>query len=205
MLERDLESAIMSDNESFIENVVKHYYYEEVIYCNERFENITDYIKKEMLIEEVKKTDVFTFVGNQVNLNGKYCDLLYKVTYNNVKDESLESEFRMYHTCFIVVELKIDKLKMNHLSQISEYINLLDMLTDKISEDTDDGTLYFNSTVGILLGKSLSSDLIDFVSCNNLDRITVSTFDYDLKYNNNHNYSYTNRAIENSSFDDRLK
>ena len=86
----------------------------------------------------------FCFISNEypikIGINYNYIDLLL---------------FNYEYNCFIVVELKITKLKKEHTGQIQNYMNYI----DKNIKEIDD-----NNTVGIIICKKDDHFVIDYCS-----------------------------------------
>ena len=86
----------------------------------------------------------FSFVSNEypIKLGNKYnyIDLLL---------------YNYKYKCFVVIELKITKLKKEHTGQIQNYMNYI----DKNIKEIDD-----NNTVGIIICKKDDQFVIDYCS-----------------------------------------
>ena len=91
----------------------------------------------------------FTYVGSEYKLGSYKCDLLF---------------FNFELNCFIVIELKIRKLKPIDIGQIKYYMNYIDCNIKKN---------YMNKTIGIILCKEDNNIVIKY--CTD-ERILFSTY-----------------------------
>ena len=91
----------------------------------------------------------FTYVGSEYKLGNHKCDLLF---------------FNTELTCYIVIELKVRKLKVSDYGQIKHYMNYIDFNMRKN---------YMNNTIGIILCKEGNNIVIKY--CTD-ERILFSTY-----------------------------
>lgn len=91
----------------------------------------------------------FLFAGSEVKLGNSRCDLLF---------------FNTELTCYIVIELKIRKLKPIDYGQIKYYMNYID---GNIKKD------YMNKTIGIILCKEDNEIVVKYVTD---ERILFTTY-----------------------------
>lgn len=92
----------------------------------------------------------FTYVGSEVKLGTSRCDLLF---------------FNYELNCFIVIELKIKRLKYQDIGQITHYINYIDINMKKN---------YMNATIGIILCKEGNNIVVKYSTD---DRILFTTYE----------------------------
>ena len=92
----------------------------------------------------------FTYVGSEYKLGKHKCDLLF---------------FNYELNCFIVIELKIRKLKPIDIGQIKYYMNYID---SSIKKD------YMNKSIGIILCKEDDEIVVKYVTD---ERILMSTYE----------------------------
>ena len=90
----------------------------------------------------------FCFIGREYKIkienNYNYIDLLL---------------FNIEYNCYVVIELKITKLKKEHIGQIQVYMNYIDKNIKGINH---------NKTVGIIICKINSKYVIEFCSDNRI-------------------------------------
>lgn len=91
----------------------------------------------------------FTYVGSEIRLGDHRCDLLF-----------LNYELN----CFIVIELKIRRLKPIDIGQIKHYMNYIDMNMKKE---------YMNKTIGIIMCKEDDEIVVKYVTD---ERILMTTY-----------------------------
>ena len=110
---------------------------------------ISEKVLQQIILEDIKNFmqelgSGFSFVSNEypIKLGNKYnyIDLLL---------------YNYKYKCFVVIELKITKLKKEHTGQIQNYMNYI----DKNIKEIDD-----NNTVGIIICKKDDQFVIDYCS-----------------------------------------
>ncbi|MCQ2604563.1 MAG: DUF1016 domain-containing protein, partial [Spirochaetia bacterium] len=98
----------------------------------------------------------FTFVGNQYHLEAYgeefFSDLLF---------------FNRELNCLVVVELKTGEFKPSYLGQLCTYLRILD---DKVKKPHE------NSTIGIVLCKSMNKEFVEYVIQDYDKPMGVSTY-----------------------------
>ncbi len=90
----------------------------------------------------------YTYVGNQVKINNYYIDILL---------------FNYKSNCFVVVELKLRKLKVEDKAQTEMYMKLVD---DNLKES------HHSKTLGIIISKEQDGYVANFVKSDNLIPVT---------------------------------
>ena len=114
-----------------------------------KYTEISEKVLQQIILEDIKNFmqelgSGFSFVSNEypIKLGDKYnyIDLLL---------------YNYKYKCFVVIELKITKLKKEHTSQIQNYMNYI----DKNIKEKDD-----NNTVGIIICKKDDQFVIDYCS-----------------------------------------
>ena len=105
---------------------------------NSSNENVTEYALKQLILNNLDHflSEIgfgFTYVGNEfkIKLDDKY----------NYIDLIL---FNIEYNCYVVVELKVTKLKKEHIGQIQVYMNYIDNNLKKVNQ---------NKTIGIIICK----------------------------------------------------
>jgi len=114
---------------------------------------------KEFIFEEIEDFLLelgygFAYVGSEYKLGKFKCDLLF---------------FNFELNCYIVIELKIRKLKPIDIGQIKLYMNYID---ENIKKD------YMNNTIGIILCKEEDKIVVKYVTD---EKILITT--YNLEFN----------------------
>ena len=105
-----------------------------LITINEDLDNVSEeklakIIRKELEIFLLELGCGYTYAGKEVRMGESYCDLLF---------------FNYEFNCFVVIELKIRKIKKEDIGQLEYYINYVDENMKKES---------FNPTIGVLVAK----------------------------------------------------
>ena len=125
-----------------------------IIECDKLIiEKLDERVLKELLLENIEKTILnlgigFSFVGSEqrikVGNNYRFIDLVF---------------FNIELNCYVLIELKINKLDIKDLGQIKFYINYYD---DEIRKP------YHNKTIGILITKENDKDILKYKKDNNI-------------------------------------
>ena len=105
-----------------------------LITINEDLDNVSEeklakIIRKELEIFLLELGCGYTYAGKEVRMGESYCDLLF---------------FNTEFLCYVVIELKIRKIKKEDIGQLKYYINYVDENMKKES---------FNPTIGVLVAK----------------------------------------------------
>jgi len=121
------------------------------IIINNRFnyEVISEKVLQKIILEDIEEFmkelgNSFCFIGSEypikVGCNYNYIDLLlYNIEFN----------------CYVVIELKITKLKKEHIGQIEVYMNYIDKNLSKPTQD---------KTIGIILCKKDNKFIMEYCS-----------------------------------------
>ncbi len=109
---------------------------------------------KKFILEKIEEFLIelgvgFAFIGSEYKLGNYRCDLLF---------------FNTELTCFIVLELKIRKLKPVDIGQIKYYMNYIDK---NMKKD------YMNKTIGIILCKEDNEIVVKYVTD---ERVLMTTY-----------------------------
>ena len=112
-------------------------------------ENLSEYALKEAILNNLDNFlkqlgNGFSYIGNEYKIkigsNYNYIDLfLFNTEYN----------------CYVVIELKITKLKKEHIGQIQVYMNYVDKVIKKP---------YHDKTIGIIISKKNNQFIIEYSS-----------------------------------------
>ena len=121
------------------------------IIINNRFnyEVISEKVLQKIILEDIEEFmkelgNSFCFIGSEypikVGCNYNYIDLLlYNIEFN----------------CYVVIELKVTKLKKEHIGQIEVYMNYIDKNLRKITQD---------KTIGIILCRKDNKFIMEYCS-----------------------------------------
>ena len=114
-----------------------------------KYTEISEKVLQQFILEDIinfmqELGSGFSFVSNEypikIGKNYNYIDLLlYNIDFN----------------CYVVVELKVTKLKKEHIGQIEVYMNYIDRNLKKISQD---------KTIGIIVCKKENEYIIEYCS-----------------------------------------
>ena len=116
---------------------------------SDKYTEISEKVLQQIILEDIKNFiqelgTGFCFISNEypikIGNNYNYIDLLlYNIDFN----------------CYVVVELKVTKLKKEHIGQIEVYMNYIDRNLKKISQD---------KTIGIIVCKKENEYIIEYCS-----------------------------------------
>ena len=125
-----------------------------IINCNKMIiEKLEEKLLKELLLEDIEKTLLelgvgFSYVGKEkrikVGEEYRYIDLVF---------------FNIKLNCYVLIELKIDKLDIRDIGQLEFYINYYD---DEIKEE------FNNKTIGIIICKKSDKEITKYYKNNNI-------------------------------------
>ena len=139
---KDNIELITYDKQLSIKDMIKN----PIIIKTEKYvDNLSEKALKSFILEKIEEFLLelgygFTYVGNEYKL-GKYkCDLLF---------------YNIELKCYVVIELKIRKLKAIDIGQIKLYMNYIDL---NMKKD------YMNKTIGIILCKENDEIVIKYIT-----------------------------------------
>ena len=145
-LSESAKSKFVANEEPLLPDLVKNPI---LIKNTNKYTEISEKVLQSIILEDIKNFmqelgSGFSFVSNEypIKLGDKYnyIDLLL---------------YNYKYKCFVVIELKITKLKKEHTGQIQNYMNYI----DKNIKEIDD-----NNTVGIIICKKDDHFVIDYCS-----------------------------------------
>lgn len=120
-----------------------------IIKNNNNYEIISEKILQKLILENIESFmkelgDSFCFIGSEYKIilgnQFNYIDLLL---------------FNIEYNCYVVVELKVTKLKKEHIGQIQVYMNYIDENLRNINQD---------KTIGIIICKQDNKYVIKYCS-----------------------------------------
>ena len=145
-LSESTKTKLIANEEPLLLDLVKNPI---LIKNTNKYTEISEKVLQQIILEDIKNFmqelgSGFSFVSNEypIKLGNKYnyIDLLL---------------YNYKYKCFVVIELKITKLKKEHTGQIQNYMNYI----DKNIKEIDD-----NNTVGIIICKKDDHFVIDYCS-----------------------------------------
>ena len=145
-LSESAKSKLIANEEPLLPDLVKNPI---LIKNTNKYTEISEKVLQQIILEDIKNFmqelgTGFCFISNEypIKLGNKYnyIDLLL---------------YNYKYKCFVVIELKITKLKKEHTGQIQNYMNYI----DKNIKEIDD-----NNTVGIIICKKDDHFVIDYCS-----------------------------------------
>ena len=145
-LSESTKTKLISNEQPLLPDLVKNPI---LIKKSDKYTEISEKVLQQIILEDIKNFmqelgSGFSFVSNEypIKLGDKYnyIDLLL---------------YNYKYKCFVVIELKITKLKKEHTGQIQNYMNYI----DKNIKEIDD-----NNTVGIIICKKDDQFVIDYCS-----------------------------------------
>lgn len=114
-----------------------------------KYENISEKILQKIILEDIPSFmkelgEGFCFIDNE-----------YKIKLDNIFNYIDLLLFNIKYNCYIVIELKMTKLKKEHIGQIQVYMNYIDKKIKKQEH---------NKTIGIIICKKNNHYVIDYCS-----------------------------------------
>ena len=145
-LSESAKSKFVANEEPLLPDLVKNPI---LIKKSDKYTEISEKVLQQIILEDIKNFmqelgTGFCYISNEypikIGNNYNYIDLLlYNIDFN----------------CYIVVELKVTKLKKEHIGQIEVYMNYIDKNLKKISQD---------KTIGIIVCKKDNEYIIEYCS-----------------------------------------
>ena len=116
---------------------------------NYDIENISEKILQRLIIEDIEGFmkelgDGFCFIGSE-----------YKIKIGNTYNYIDLLLFNIKYNCYVVIELKVCKLKKEHIGQIEVYMNYMDRHIKSINQD---------KTIGIIISRRDNHYYIEYSS-----------------------------------------
>ena len=116
---------------------------------NYDIENISEKILQRLIIEDIEGFmkelgDGFCFIGSE-----------YKIKIGNTYNYIDLLLFNIKYNCYVVIELKVCKLKKEHIGQIEVYMNYIDRHIKSINQD---------KTIGIIISRRDNHYYIEYSS-----------------------------------------
>lgn len=120
-----------------------------IIKANELNEELSEYALKQLILNNL---DDFL---NQLGVGFTYVSNEYKIKVGNIYNYIDLLLYNIRYKCYVVIELKVTKLKKEHTGQIMTYMNYIDKNIKTIEE---------NDTVGIIVCKQDNEYVIKYCS-----------------------------------------
>ena len=106
------------------------------------------------MLKELILEDIVSFM-KELGEGFSFIDSEYKIKLGNNYNYIDILLYNIKYRCYVVIELKVTKLKKEHTGQIQVYMNYIDKYIK---------TIYDNDTVGIIICKKDNKYIIDFCS-----------------------------------------
>ena len=145
-LSESTKSKLIANEEPLLLDLVKNPI---LIKKSDKYTEISEKVLQQIILEDIKNFmqelgTGFCFISNEypikIGNNYNYIDLLlYNIDFN----------------CYVVVELKVTKLKKEHIGQIEVYMNYIDKNLKKSNQD---------KTIGIIICKDNNEYIIEYCS-----------------------------------------
>ena len=145
-LSESAKTKLIANEEPLLPDLVKNPI---LIKKSDKYTEISEKVLQQIILEDIKNFmqelgTGFCFISNEypikIGKNYNYIDLLL---------------FIYEYNCFIVVELKVTKLKKEHIGQIEVYMNYIDRNLKKVNQD---------KTIGIIICKENNEYIIEYCS-----------------------------------------
>ena len=145
-LSESAKSKFVANEEPLLPDLVKNPI---LIKKSDKYTEISEKVLQQIILEDIKNFmqelgTGFCYISNEypikIGNNYNYIDLLlYNIEFN----------------CYVVVELKVTKLKKEHIGQIEVYMNYIDKNLKKSNQD---------KTIGIIICKKDNEYIIEYCS-----------------------------------------
>ena len=145
-LSESTKTKLISNEQPLLPDLVKNPI---LIKNTNKYTEISEKVLQQIILEDIKNFmqelgSGFSFVSNEypikIGNNYNYIDLLlYNIDFN----------------CYVVVELKVTKLKKEHIGQIEVYMNYIDRKLKRFNQD---------KTIGIIICKKDNEYIIEYCS-----------------------------------------
>ena len=145
-LSESTKEKLISNEQPLLPDLVKNPI---LIKNTNKYTEISEKVLQQIILEDIKNFmqelgTGFCFISNEypikIGNNYNYIDLLL---------------FNYEYNCFVVIELKITKLKKEHIGQIEVYMNFIDKKLKKVNQD---------KTIGIIICKKDNEYIIEYCS-----------------------------------------
>jgi len=145
-LPNDTKNKILNKKESNILDFVKNPI---MIKNSNNYKIISEQILQKLILEDIEYFmkelgNSFSFIGSE-----------YKIKLDNTFNYIDLLLFNIEYNCYVVVELKLNELKKEHIGQIQVYMNYIDENLKKITQ---------NKTIGIIICKQDNKYIIKYCS-----------------------------------------
>ena len=145
-LSESAKSKFVANEQPLLPDLVKNPL---LIKKSDKYTEISEKVLQQIILEDIKNFmqelgTVFCFISNEypikIGNNYNYIDLLlYNIDFN----------------CYVVLELKVTKLKKEHIGQIEVYMNYIDRNLKRENQD---------KTIGIIVCKNDNEYIIEYCS-----------------------------------------
>ena len=143
-LDEKTKEKLKKDNKLEVQDLVKN-----PIILNTNKEIIKEKMLQQLILENMEK--FLKELGNGFS----FIESEYKIKMGNTYNYIDLLLFNYIYNCFVVVELKITKLKKEHIGQIEAYMNYVDKNIKSINQD---------KTIGIIITKEEDKYIMSYCS-----------------------------------------
>ena len=145
-LDDNTKNKLMTNDKLSIKDEIKH----PIIIKNKYNTNdITEKMLKNLILENIE--DFLNELGNGFS----FIKSEYKIKVGNEYNYIDLLLFNYIYNCFIVVELKVTKLRKEHIGQIEIYMNYIDKNINSVTHD---------KTIGIIIAKRDNKFMMEYCS-----------------------------------------
>ena len=143
-LDEKTKEKLKNDNKLEVQDLVKN-----PIILNTNKEIVKEKMLQQLILENMEK--FLKELGNGFS----FIESEYKIKIGNTYNYIELLLYNIEHNCYVVVELKITKLKKEHIGQIETYMNYINKNIKKISQD---------KTIGIIITKEEDKYIMSYCS-----------------------------------------
>ena len=145
-LSESAKSKLIANEEPLLPDLVKNPI---LIKNTNKYTEISEKVLQQIILKDINNFmqelgSGFSFISNEypikIGNNYNYIDLLL---------------FNYEYNCFVVIELKVNRLKKEHIGQIEVYMNYIDRNLKKVNQD---------KTIGIIICKENNEYIIEYCS-----------------------------------------
>ena len=145
-LSESAKAKLITNEEPLLPDLVKNPI---VIKNTNKYNEISEKVLQQIILEDIESFmeelgNGFSFIGKEypikIGNNYNYIDLLL---------------FNYEYNCFVVIELKVTKLKKEHIGQIEVYMNYIDRNLKKFNQE---------KTIGIIICRENNEYIIEYCS-----------------------------------------
>ena len=154
-LPTETKNKLIINEETNIEDFIKN----PIVLKNNNYDINKEYVLKKVILEDIP---IFL---KQLGNGFSFIEDEYKIKEGNTYNYIDLLLFNIRYNCYVVVELKVTRLKHEHIGQIEHYMNYIDENVKNINH---------NKTIGIIICREDNKYVIKYCSNPNIYRTTYS-------------------------------